>query len=208
MVESSADVNLAQLVGTQSGETLVPMYDWAQFLEPHFRVIPSIKSYHHFQFTSTLPGTVTLKKYSNSEDVHYKLCSSHWTPSPTVLPPIISPPGLTEERKLYLYQRLRTVLQGGDSRPCLSTTSVITSANIIPPPIFSLRVPITSEYTTKKAPYVFILWTAWTQQEDMHTVTLFVFYHRHHHCFCDWYRKKKKKTIKKINKYGACNTDA
>ena len=107
VVESSADVNLAQLVGTQSGETLVPMYDWAQFLEPHFRVIPSIKSYHHFQFTSTLPGTVTLKKYSNSEDVHYKLCSSHWTPSPTVLPPIISPPGLTEERKLYLYQRLR-----------------------------------------------------------------------------------------------------
>ena len=31
VVESSAHVNTAQLVGTQNGEVVVPVYDWSQF---------------------------------------------------------------------------------------------------------------------------------------------------------------------------------
>ena len=36
VVNSSADMNVAQLVGTQSGESVVPMYNWATFLGGHF----------------------------------------------------------------------------------------------------------------------------------------------------------------------------
>jgi len=32
VVELSAHVNAAQLVGTQNGEVVVPVYDWSQFL--------------------------------------------------------------------------------------------------------------------------------------------------------------------------------
>ena len=35
-VNASADVNIAQLAGTQDGEVIVPTYDWAQFLGEHF----------------------------------------------------------------------------------------------------------------------------------------------------------------------------
>ena len=35
VVNSSADVNVAQLVGTQSGEPVVPVYNWAAFLGEH-----------------------------------------------------------------------------------------------------------------------------------------------------------------------------
>ena len=103
VVESSA-----QLVGAQSGETLVPMYNWSQFFEPHFRVLPSIKTYHHFHFNSSSPGTVILKKFSNSNETSYQIRTiSSWTPSLDTLPPIIMPPGLAEERQLYLYHKLR-----------------------------------------------------------------------------------------------------
>ena len=47
-VNSSADVNTAQLAGTQDGEVVVPTYDWAQFLGEHCRKVPQMKSYHHF----------------------------------------------------------------------------------------------------------------------------------------------------------------
>ena len=56
VVESSADVNSAQLVGTQTGEILVPMYDWATFFAPFFKPLHQIKKYHHFHFSSTCPG--------------------------------------------------------------------------------------------------------------------------------------------------------
>ena len=37
VVESSADVNHAQLVATQDGKVIVPTYDWASFFDEPFR---------------------------------------------------------------------------------------------------------------------------------------------------------------------------
>ena len=37
VVNNSANANVAQLVGTQEGEVLVPFYDWAAMFAPHFR---------------------------------------------------------------------------------------------------------------------------------------------------------------------------
>ena len=45
VVNTSADVNVAQLVGTQSGEPVVPVYNWASYLGVHFRSIPHLKQY-------------------------------------------------------------------------------------------------------------------------------------------------------------------
>ena len=50
MVESSANVNEAQLVGSQSGEVIVENYDWENFLASHFVRVDEIKKQHHFEF--------------------------------------------------------------------------------------------------------------------------------------------------------------
>ena len=36
VVESSVDVNVAQLAGTQDGRMVLPVNDWSQFLGEHF----------------------------------------------------------------------------------------------------------------------------------------------------------------------------
>ena len=42
VVNESAVVNKAQLVGTQSGESVVPIFDWTTFLNTYMTKIPSI----------------------------------------------------------------------------------------------------------------------------------------------------------------------
>ena len=42
VVNESAVVNKAQLVGTQSGESVVPIFDWTTFLSTYMTKIPSI----------------------------------------------------------------------------------------------------------------------------------------------------------------------
>ena len=56
VVNTSVDVNVAQLLGTQSGEPVVPVYNC---LGVQFRSIPHLKQYQHFIFSATHPGVVT-----------------------------------------------------------------------------------------------------------------------------------------------------
>lgn len=105
-VELSADVNHAQLVGTQSGEILVPMYNWSSFFQPHFKPLPHLKKYHHFNFTCTCTG-VTVKEFSDSDTTTINIITSNWAPSFSDLPNEITPIGLSEERKTYLYNHVR-----------------------------------------------------------------------------------------------------
>ena len=60
VVNNSAVVNECQLVGSQSGESLVSVYDWVGLFGSRMKKIPLITRQHHFQFTSTSPGTVIL----------------------------------------------------------------------------------------------------------------------------------------------------
>ena len=59
VVNRSAHMNTAQMVGTQSREVIVHVhvYDWAIFLGDHFQKVAQIKSYHPFTFSSPRPGT-------------------------------------------------------------------------------------------------------------------------------------------------------
>ena len=45
VVNGSANVNFAQLVGTQEGDVLVPTYDWGSYLSPHFKLEFSQNTY-------------------------------------------------------------------------------------------------------------------------------------------------------------------
>ena len=93
VVESSAHVNTAQLVGTQNGEVVVPVYDWAQFLGERFRKLPKIKSFQHFTFTSSKPGIVHIKSFSDSEESTFCLLSDDtWVPDSHELPQRVTPP--------------------------------------------------------------------------------------------------------------------
>ena len=62
-VVKSAKANHAQLVGTQDGQALVPMYDWAEVFDAPFRrALNGIKAMHHLRFTDTKPGYVFVRQ--------------------------------------------------------------------------------------------------------------------------------------------------
>ena len=73
VVESSASVNNAQLVGTQSGETVVKSYDWAGYFASKLKRVPQIKKQHHFVFTSSKPVMVTIKEFTDTETTEVRL---------------------------------------------------------------------------------------------------------------------------------------
>ena len=60
VVEASAAVNHAQLVGSQDGEVIVKVCDWANHFHTTFKqtILAGMKSMHHLTFTSEKPGIV------------------------------------------------------------------------------------------------------------------------------------------------------
>jgi hypothetical protein len=72
-VNAAADVNVAQLVGSQSGEPIVPVYNWANFLGGYLKTIPHLKKYRHFMFSLACPGVVMLKEYSDSNETCFPM---------------------------------------------------------------------------------------------------------------------------------------
>lgn len=110
VVETSAVVNHAQPVGTQDGRVLVPTYDWAKFFDKPFRqkALSGIKSMHHLTFSEDLPGTALVKDSVTSPEREINLLQDRsWTPTSSDLPSIIAPPGLSLERRQYLFDKIR-----------------------------------------------------------------------------------------------------
>ena len=107
VIQSSSVVNECQLVGSQTGEMIVPVRDWASFLAPHFRKLTGIKKFHHFHFSTSFPGVVKLQQQSDSPEERSLLKDPNWKPVATDLPPIIQPTGLSFECKQYLFEKIR-----------------------------------------------------------------------------------------------------
>ena len=110
VVEESADVNHAQLVGTQSGESVVPTYNWTSLLSPRMKKISGIKRLHHITITADQKDgvKVTVKQYSDNNPKAVPLLRDKtWRPSPNDLPPVISPAGLDAARQWYLHNEIR-----------------------------------------------------------------------------------------------------
>ena len=70
VVNKSAAMNHTQLVGDQSGNVMVETYDWSTFFEDQVikSALKGMKSYSHFRFTSTHPGTVYIRKSCETID--------------------------------------------------------------------------------------------------------------------------------------------
>ena len=112
VVDQSAHTNSAQLVGKEDGTTIVPQYDWAGFFQPFFKrgAFDGIKSWHHLTFSSATPGKAMVRDYCNAEEKVLSLLKKDhlgWKPRPLDLPPILPPPGLPQERRRYLFEKIR-----------------------------------------------------------------------------------------------------
>ena len=109
--EASAYVNFAQLVGTQDGSVIVPMYDWSGFFQPFFKADPfsGLKKLYHLRFTSENVGVCFVRETSDgTERKLYVLRKEYtqWRPPKTVLPRRMIPEGLSLERKTYLFEKI------------------------------------------------------------------------------------------------------
>ena len=110
VVEESAEVNHAQLVGAQDGTVIVPTYDWAEFFKQPFnqQALKGLKKMHHLTFTDSKPGSVIVKDTINSPEREIKfLKDEKWQPRADVLPTVVPPPGLSRERRQYLFDKIR-----------------------------------------------------------------------------------------------------
>lgn len=93
-------LNKSTFVGNENDDVFVPMYDWVNFLKPHFRKVPAIKSNHHFMFSADRPGVVVMQLY----------CGEHQlavSPCPSQMSPVLVPTGLDMKRQKYLYDEIR-----------------------------------------------------------------------------------------------------
>ena len=81
------------------------MYDWKEYLTPFFKKFDKIKKQHHFRFDKNSPGSIFFKEYRESPEEEMKMLRSENIPQ--CMPPVITPDGLSHERKLYLYNEIR-----------------------------------------------------------------------------------------------------
>ena len=98
VVDQSACINSAQVVGKEDGTVLVDQYDWAGYFQSYFKrgAFDSIKSWHHLAFSSATPGQAQVRDTCNAGEKTLSLLKKDhlgWKPSPLDLPPILPPPG-------------------------------------------------------------------------------------------------------------------
>ena len=100
----------AQLVGSQSGDVIVPMYDWSSYFDEKTikTSLNNITQMHHFRFTKLKPGKVMVRNNStDSTDLEREITlikDVFWRLNDFSQP--ISPPGLSLERQWYLRDRI------------------------------------------------------------------------------------------------------
>lgn len=109
-VSQSASVNVPQLIGSLDGETFVPTYNWSEYFEDVTvkTALRGITQLHHFRFTVDHPGEVFVKSSnSGSEQKISLLKDKTWRPPANQLPQVVRPNGLSPERQLYLFEKIR-----------------------------------------------------------------------------------------------------
>jgi len=107
----AAEPNYSQLVGSQVGISLVPMYNWSGFFEEYTikTALKGITNMHHFQFSKSYPGKVKVKNTLNDSErtINLLKTSTSWLPTSDDLPNELIPAGLSLERQWYLYEKIR-----------------------------------------------------------------------------------------------------
>jgi hypothetical protein len=111
VVEESSTVNHAQLVGREDGSVIVPQYNWSEFFSQYFKrnAFAGIKSLHHLVFADDKPGVATVRETTDGAEKNISVLSSahkNWKPASHDLPPLITPEGLSRERREYLFDKI------------------------------------------------------------------------------------------------------
>ena len=96
-----------QLVRSPDGSTLVNFYKWSAHLNHFFKPIPHITTYHNFRVNSSQPGTVFLRTYSDSDTTQCAILQAGFSSVSTGMPEKTVIPGMSLERKWYLYEQIR-----------------------------------------------------------------------------------------------------
>ena len=101
---STSKLLIAEPVGYENGEILVPCYDWQSKFQGMGKVT-GIKKYHHFIFDSKT-SSVTVKEFVSSEQVELSITTDSSIHS-SDMPPVMVPAGLTVQRQHYLFDKIR-----------------------------------------------------------------------------------------------------
>ena len=107
-----------------------------------FRVLRGgIKSLHHLVLTSAAPGTAVVRDSCNAEGKMLTLLKKDyqgWKPRPNKLLAVVQPPGLSLERRRYLYEKIRDFVRDPHKDvvcpPPLLLPATPTSASSLPLP--------------------------------------------------------------------------
>lgn len=101
--------NIAQLVGHEDGRVEVPSFDWQLYFQRHFKPLVGMKKLGHFRMSSRSPGVLFYRETLADEEQQFQMC-----PQPDVTraalqgnPQAVQLPGLSLERRRYLYQTIR-----------------------------------------------------------------------------------------------------
>ena len=106
---STRGINKAQLVGTETQENIVAVYDWQTYFHGCCRALKGIKSNYHFRFTADSLGTVFYKRKLDDVEFSFQLCNSAETVQQRLaqMPAEVAPPGLSQARQEYLRHFIR-----------------------------------------------------------------------------------------------------
>ena len=108
------EINIPQLVSNESGsEVHVPSYDWQEFFRPHFKALAGIKKHGHFRFTREKKGKVEYRETLADAWQEFTLCKevAAALESMNDMPPVIRHPGLSLERRRYLFNSIREYIR-------------------------------------------------------------------------------------------------
>ena len=141
IVEKSSEkaINVAQLVGSDDGEVIVPTYDWKTFLTPAYKKVVGLKKNHHFHINDADSGKLFTKEYVECENTEHSILRGA---APQGMPAIVAPAGLDRKRQTYLYKEIREF--------CTDETKDI----VCPRPLEDVPVPVDSSSSDENEPLV------------------------------------------------------
>ena len=156
VVNTSAEANVAQLVGTQSGEVVVQTYNWTSMFAGRLKKLNHIKKYRHFKISASTPGSVCIKIESDLEEEQISLLiDKTWAPTRDNLPAVVQPAGLSIDRQWYLYNQIaqycpdgvRDIVCARPLTPLSGATSTAASTSSS-----TANVPLTPAASTQQPP--------------------------------------------------------
>ncbi|XP_062567688.1 uncharacterized protein LOC134229918 [Saccostrea cucullata] len=103
--EKSASTSVA-IPYKKDGTVTWEWRDWKEFLSGHFKAIRNIRKYHHFRFSNEYPWYVFVKESVDSIEAKMSILK-HAIVDLKTKPILITPPGLSRDRQLYMYRNVR-----------------------------------------------------------------------------------------------------